>query len=285
MKKIILAAAISSTVCLTGCLNNDFLERQPLGDPTAETAFMTYDNFKAYAWGLYETFSVPGYGAENSTDDISYNEARETSESNWIRGIVTVPDSKSNTDWDYYSYIRRVNLMLDHVDDSQMSELEKNHWRSVGYFFRGFRYFTLLSSYGGVPWIDHVLSDNETDLILGPRASRDEIALHILEDLQYAEQHIKQEGDGANTINKSCVQALLSRFCLFEGTWRKYHGLSDSELYLKECKRVSAELLLAYPDIADSGNGARYHSLQGIPGCGQCGTFHQHRRYDGTLLL
>ena len=127
MKKIILAAAISSTVCLTGCLNNDFLERQPLGDPTAETAFMTYDNFKAYAWGLYETFSVPGYGAENSTDDISYNEARETSESNWIRGIVTVPDSKSNTDWDYYSYIRRVNLMLDHVDDSQMSELEKNH--------------------------------------------------------------------------------------------------------------------------------------------------------------
>ncbi len=34
------------TVLLTGCLNNDFLERYPLGDPTAETAFKTYDNFK-----------------------------------------------------------------------------------------------------------------------------------------------------------------------------------------------------------------------------------------------
>ena len=73
------------TVLLASCLNNDFLERYPLGDPTAETAFETYDNFKAYAWGLYETLPSLGYGSENSTDDISYNQTRGTSESNWIR--------------------------------------------------------------------------------------------------------------------------------------------------------------------------------------------------------
>ena len=48
------------TVLLASCLNNDFLERYPLGDPTAETAFETYDNFKAYAWGLYETLPPLG---------------------------------------------------------------------------------------------------------------------------------------------------------------------------------------------------------------------------------
>lgn len=68
------------TVLLASCLNNDFLERYPLGDPTAETAFETYDNFKAYAWGLYETLPSLGYGSENSTDDISYNQTRGTSE-------------------------------------------------------------------------------------------------------------------------------------------------------------------------------------------------------------
>ena len=52
-------------VTFTSCLNNDFLERYPLGDPTAETAFQTYENFKAYSWGLYKTFSVTGYGAES----------------------------------------------------------------------------------------------------------------------------------------------------------------------------------------------------------------------------
>lgn len=79
---------------LSGCLNNDFMERYPLGNPTAETAFVSYDNFKAYAWGLYETFPALGYGSENATDDISYNQTRETSETGWIRGIVTVPDKK-----------------------------------------------------------------------------------------------------------------------------------------------------------------------------------------------
>lgn len=250
MKKYLLITVAICAFCMTGCLNNDFLERYPLGDPTAETAFVSYDNFKAYSWGLYETFSVPGYGSENSTDDISYNKTKESSESAWIRGTVTVPENRSGTNWNYYSFIRRVNLMLDHIDEAQMSDVEKNNWRSVGYFFRSFRYFTLLSTYGGVPWIDHVLSDDETDLIYGPRATRDEIARHILEDLQYAELHINENGEGENTINKACVQALLSRFCLFEGTWRKYHGLNDAETYLQECKRVSKELILTYPEIA-----------------------------------
>ena len=46
---------------------------------------------------------------------------------------------KENTSWEYYSFIRRVNLMLDHIDGSQMTEAEKAHWRSVGYFFRSYR--------------------------------------------------------------------------------------------------------------------------------------------------
>ena len=236
----------------TSCLNNDFMERTPLGEPTAGSVFDKYENFKSYAWGLYETFPALSYDNDRMTDDISYNQTRESSESEWVRGIVQVPVKKDNTPWNYYGYIRRVNLMLDHIETSKMSDSEKAHWRSVGYFFRAYRYFSLLSAYGGVPWIDHVLSDDETDLIKGPRASRDEIARHILEDLQYAEKNIKPEGDGSNTIKTVVVQTLMSRFCLFEGTWRKYHGLENADMYLKECKRASAEVLKVYPNIHSS---------------------------------
>ena len=245
MRKYIYSCCI---LLLSSCLNNDFMERVPLGNPTAETVFETYDNFKSYAWGLYETFPSVAYG-DKDTDDISFNQTRESSESSWIRGLVNVPDKKDDTPWAQYSFIRRVNLMLDHIDSSKMSETEKAHWRSVGYFFRSYRYFTLLQAYGGVPWIDHVLSDNETELINGARASRDEIAKHLLEDLQYAEKNIGTD-DGKNTINLSVIQAFMSRFCLFEGTWRKYHGLSDADTYLKECKRVSAEVLKVHPNVA-----------------------------------
>ncbi|MBF4211758.1 hypothetical protein EI533_29265, partial [Pseudomonas donghuensis] len=58
-------------------------------------------------------------------------------------------------------------------------------------------------------------------------------------DLKFADVN----GDGENSITKAVVQTFMSRFCLFEGTWRKYHGLNDAETYLKECKRVSAEVL------------------------------------------
>jgi len=157
--------------------------------------------------------------------------------------------------------------MLDHIESSEMSETEREHWRSVGYFFRSYRYMTLLSAYGGVPWVDHVLADDETDIIYGARESRDVIANHILEDLQYAEQHINQNGDGANTINRVVVQTLLSRFCLFEGTWRKYHALQEADKFLRECKRASEEVLKVYPNIHSNYDDLfNSLSLNGIPG-------------------
>lgn len=246
MKKIL--TAIICGAALAGC-NDDFLDRTPISEPTAETAFATYNNFKAYAWGLYETFPTLGYG-DVTSDDISYNSTRGSGESAWIRGTVTVPDAQASTAWNYYAFIRRVNLMLDNVDQSSMTDTEKAHWRSVGYFFRSYRYFSLLSEYGGVPWIDHVLSDDETVLIEGPRDSREAIAGHILEDLKYAEANINPSGDGPNTVNRQVVQAFMSRFCLFEGTWRKYHGLDDAQKYLAECERVSRELVTERPQVA-----------------------------------
>ena len=84
---------------------------------------------------------------------------------------------------------------------------------------------------------------------IGERDSRDVIANHILEDLQYAEQNINQDGDGADTINRVVVQTSLSRFCLFEGTWRKCRGLQDAEKFLRECKRASEEVLKVYPNV------------------------------------
>ncbi len=240
MKKYIYISSL--IIILSSCMNNDFLERYPLGDPTTETVFVSYDNFKTYAWDFYTTFPVAGYG-EKETDNISYNATAEDSESDWIKGSYVIPSDTKDTPWAGYTFIRSVNLMLDNIDGSPLKDLDKEHWRSVGYFFRAYKYFNLLSAYGGVPWIDKVLADSDTDLIFGKRDTRDFVAKKILADLQYAEKNIYPVGDGANTITKEVVQALISRFTIFEGTWRKYHKLADSELYLKECKRVSAELL------------------------------------------
>lgn len=247
MKKYILFLGIS--LLAGSCMNNDFLEVYPQDKQTELTAFRTYDNFKAYAWGLYNTFN--GYGKDWNNNSVYNGDFQADnmishvagSESQWGWQTVKVPAKSDN--WNY-SYIRRVNLMLGNIDQSDMSDTEKEHWRSVGYFFRSYKYFDMLSRFGDIPWVDRVLSDDD-ELLYAPRDSRDVVASNILNDLKYAEEHIKKDGDGQNTINKSVVQALISRFALFEGTWRKYHSLSDAEMYLKECERVSSVLVKEYP--------------------------------------
>lgn len=225
--------------------NNDFLEIYPKDQQTELTAFVTTENFETYSLGLYDIFQ-----GNNSIDfDADVNGGNFVrlaagGESNWAMSRVVVPSSEG--DWDF-TFIRKTNLMLDKIDDSEMSEMDKEHWRSVGYFFRSYRYIILLSKFGDVPWIEHVLDENASELY-GERDSRDLVAKNILEDLQYASTHIQNKKH--NTINELVVHALISRFALFEGTWRKYHGLPDADTYLEASIRSSEFVLERQPDIA-----------------------------------
>lgn len=233
--------------------SSDFLDKYPLDEQTEVTAFKTNENFETYSWGLYEYFDgFPvdgGYtpvniSSEYNTDNLIY--AKPGGESEYAYQLKKVPATSSN--WNF-SYIRRVNVMLQNIDNSLMNQVDKDHWRSVGYYFRALRYFDLMAAYGSVPWIESVLSDTDKDSLYSERTPRDIVAKNILNDLLWAESHIKSEGNGTNTINVHAVRALISRFGLFEGTWRKYHGLDDSALYLKACVDASIKLLQQYPNI------------------------------------
>lgn len=214
---------------LVSC-NDDFLEVYPRDTQTEATAFVTADNFETYAWGLYSIFG--GYSDDTLGDDKNGGNLVSNAaggESDWAMGRYKVPSSGG--DWDF-SFIRRCNLMLDHIDGSQMNEDEKKHWRAVGLFFRSHRYFQLLQKFGDVPWIEHVLSTDSEELYY-PRDSRDMVAANILRDLKQAAADIRAGGNGNNTVNTDVVNTFLSRFALFEGTWRKYHGLQDADTYLQ----------------------------------------------------
>lgn len=214
---------------LVSC-NDDFLEVYPRDTQTEATAFVTADNFETYAWGLYSIFG--GYSDDTLGDDKNGGNLVSNAaggESDWAMGRYKVPSSGG--DWDF-SFIRRCNLMLDHIDGSQMNEDEKKHWRAVGLFFRSHRYFQLLQKFGDVPWIEHVLSTDSEELYY-PRDSRDMVAANILRDLKQAAADIREGGNGNNTVNTDVVNTFLSRFALFEGTWRKYHGLQNADTYLQ----------------------------------------------------
>lgn len=138
LKKYIVLPVIALTgLGLTGC-SSDFLDKIPLDQQTEATAFKTSDNFKTYAWGLYEYFdgfpTDGGYtpaniSSEYDTDNIIY--ANSGGESDYAYQLKKLPATSDS--WSF-TYIRRVNIMLQNIDGSSMSDVDKDHWRSVGYF-------------------------------------------------------------------------------------------------------------------------------------------------------
>ncbi|WP_159520523.1 RagB/SusD family nutrient uptake outer membrane protein [Sunxiuqinia indica] len=247
IRYIFLIAVVSQSACL-----DDTLDKSPKLSFSESNAFQSFQSTQAYAMGFYGVFE--GYepwrdllNSEFNADFIMDNE--NIFGSDWVWNRINVPTSSDA--WDF-STIRRINLMLANIDNSEMTELEIDHWRSVGRFFRAYDYFTKISKYGDVPWIDKVVSDTDEEILYASRTPRDEVASNILADLIYAEENILEPGTNnvlENTIGVDAVRALISRFGLFEGTWRKYHGLGDSDKYLTACVQASEKLIEDHPTL------------------------------------
>lgn len=244
---------IAAICCLAfNACNDDFLDRQPKNSLTEKTVFTTYDNFKTYCWKFYQNLGKYAYDKnlmEANTDNGFWGAA--SNENIYAFNKVTTPGSGG--DWKFDN-IRALNVMLDNIDNSNMTDKDKEHWRSVGYFFKAFNYFQLVSKFGDVPWLEKTVTDQDDELLYGPRTPRTEVSKKILDLLLYAKENIKPAGDGDNTINRDVVNALISRFGLFEGTFQKYHQISGEipyTDYLQASYDASKELITKYPNVHD----------------------------------
>lgn len=267
MKKIYLTLIAIFSLLISSC-ETDYLSQIPEDQLVTETTFTSYNNIKAYAWGFYNTF--PGYNRgvvdEEFNADLFLNSNSKISMSDWIKQLQTIPASSGFYSGPYAN-IRRVNIMLDNIDKSTViSQAEKDHWRSVGYFFRAYEYYDLVSKYGDVIWLEHALNDASPELY-APRTPRNEVTQKMLDNLLFAEANIKAAGDGPNSIGVHAVRALISRFGLFEGTWRKYHSLGDADKYLRACTDASEKLMQSFPNLNPNYDlEFNSESLAGVPG-------------------
>ncbi len=241
------------------------LDLTPQGQLSIASTLSDYNGFKTYSWQFYSAFA--GYTTAVLDKDVNsdlFLYASPNSQSDWIWQRITIPSSSSNYSQPY-SNIRQINLMLDYIDKSSLTDVERKHWRSVGYFFRAYNYSNLLNMYGAVPYLDHALTDADAQLYI-PRTPRDSVAMNILNDLQYAETNIGN-GDGNNTINVNVIRALISRFGLREGTWRKYNGLAAGKEYLQASANASEKLMSAFPSLLSNYDLLfNNESLAGVPG-------------------
>lgn len=217
MKKFIYFILGISISLLTACsLNED-----PVTSLGKDAVFSSENGLKAYSYSFYD--GLP------TADDIQQSESNltdyfaTTSVSNFIyKGAF---NESNETSWDWTA-LRNINYFITNCTNSSLPESTKNNYLGIARFFRAYFYYTKVKKYGDVPWIDKALDVNDKELY-GARDSRETVMENVYSDLQFAEANITQVKESTCTlVTKWVAYALASRIALFEGTFRKYHGLS-----------------------------------------------------------
>ena len=221
MKKLIKYTLVGiAALGLYGC--EDQLDRYPKDKLTPDKFFRNEQECQLYTNDFYTIFPTTVYG--ESADVIAKNVL--TSE---VLGNRTVPATAATWKWEK---LRDINFFLEYSSNCKDRDV-RLQYEGLARFFRAYFYFEKVKYYGDVPWVDRPLASNEEELYKG-RDSRDLVMSKVIEDLDFAIEHLSPTKE-TYRVSEWTALALKSRVCLFEGTFRKYHGLDDADYYLAEC--------------------------------------------------
>lgn len=190
------------------------MEELPKAQVSQEPVFGSETGLEMYTNSFYTAF--PG---STSQYTISYYIA-VNSVIQYLTANGYSAEESSGWDW---TTLRNINYFIENCTNEAISEDVRNNYIGIARFFRAYFYFEKMKRFGDLPWIDHTL-DVDDELLYAGRDERTTIVEHIKEDLDFAIANITtQRDESCSTVTSSVAAALKSRFCLWEGTYRKYH--------------------------------------------------------------
>ncbi|MDR2042619.1 MAG: RagB/SusD family nutrient uptake outer membrane protein [Tannerella sp.] len=257
MKKYIcIIALIGACAGGTGC-NDGFLEKLPETDLTAEGYFKTAKDLETYVYGFYnETALYPRntYDNEPFSDNIAHRNDMGLSEYVILKGNFSKEVANG---WDDWKHLRSINFFLANAVRATGNEEELRRWIGTARYFRAVFYIDKITQYSNVPWYNKPLETTDPDLYK-PSDPRTLVADSIRADLEYASAYIGEDLGNRTLISRYAALALLTRFCLYEGTYRKYHpelNLASSAGPFLERAVTAAEEVMKSGVFTVSGNG------------------------------
>lgn len=250
MKKYLL---IFLVICFTTTSCDDFLTQENPNKVESEFYFTDESSLEIYTNGFIRNF------ATNIKSFIDGDMNADTH--SWDGQAAYFMDNYSAddaTNWGIgnWSQLRSINFYLDNMREANASQEVLDHYEGVGRFFRAMFYFEKIKTFGAVPWYEASIDATDNEALFKDRDNRELVASKILEDLNYASTHCLTSSKyriRASYIHRYVALAFKARFCLYEGTMRKYHSADpstakpwitdESEMYLRECIRACEEII------------------------------------------
>lgn len=225
MKKIYnIILCASAVLALSSC--EKFFTRGPINEFSAETYFSSEAEMKMYTDGMLNSW-LPDYSETNSADNYVDLIGTKTS-TDFFRADVEWSRTKQGTTWSW-SFARRCNYMLEMMEKNgkgKVSDEVYNHYRGLCLFWRAYNYISRIKTWSDVLWIDHYISDTQDTILMSGRVDRELVMHYLTEDILFACKNVK-EGVVApgtkNQVNKYVVNAMASRWFLYEATYRQNH--------------------------------------------------------------
>jgi hypothetical protein len=243
------------------------MERYPLDKISNETFWNTESDLKVYNNGLYnlakDDNNVPIMRGINSgsgylhdywwldcySDNIVVNSTRLSRYAQVRAGIHTIPSNADYCGYKGWNFVRACNVGIENYDKAAIADEVKNYYKAEARLFRGWFYSDKVSKYGNVQWFDMPLNIDSEELY-GERMPREEVMEKVLADLDFACEYLPDnwgDGNAPGRLNRWCALLVKSRVCLFEGTWRKYHGGTNPTVWLQEAAEAAKELIEGGP--------------------------------------
>lgn len=217
MKKIFTYLAIASVLAVS-CDLNDKLTLIPESQLTPESYFRTAEDLQLFSNTFYNNL------LEKEPFSVESDVFVKMNPSNLIRGgnDRTVPATGGG--WSFTN-LRKMNTLLANINNCKDEKAVKEY-TALTKFWRAFYYADMVRKFGDVPWIDHEIGSADEDLYF-PRDTRETVLQHMIEDIDVAIADLPGKAAAPQTsyrVNKYTAMALKAQFCLFEGTFRKYHS-------------------------------------------------------------
>lgn len=243
MKKYL---SIIAAALLMGSFSScsDFLDRYPLEELSDESFWKTEKDAEMAVSNLYNV--LPTWDTDEAINSDDAVHGIKWAAGNQSKGVYDPSDYGWSGE---YGYIRQANLILEKIQEMDLSEDAYKKLEGQARFFRAYTYFTLIRSFGAVPYIDKPLELTDVENIT--RTPKDEVYAKVMEDFDIAIADLPVQWDETNSgrITKGAAMAMKARAALYFNNW---------ETAMTEAKNV---MDLGQYELYDKDNTGRYKEL------------------------
>lgn len=229
------------TTLLLGACSKDFLELKPNASATDESFYTTEKAADEAVIAVYDVlqWAVEPKDLFNYDTEFSTLALNDFASDDAITGgdnlSNDVPSAQDIGSWTFrtdntilsgyykamYIGIFRANIAIEKIPKIDMDTVKRNRLVGEAKFLRAFYYFRLINTFGGVPLVDHIIT-NPKDYVT-PKSDTSVIWRFIENDLQYGVKVLPIKNLLSPTdlgrVTKEAALTLLAKSYLFREKW------------------------------------------------------------------